>query len=117
MSEERIKREDESLLINYGYDNNRIFMQYNVGGKDRKKTYVGSCEYIEENGKTKVLTYLEGPMGVFAVHVDDGEEYINYIHKDNHNLHSVTVIEETTHFADFDVKVVVGNLEANLHLL
>ncbi len=87
-----IKGDDKSLLINYGYDNNRIFMQYNVGGKDRKKTYVSSCEYIEENGKTKVLTYLEGPMGVFAVHVDDAEEYINYIHKDN--LESWNVITD-----------------------
>lgn len=78
-----VKDGNKSLLINYGHDNNRIFMQYNIGDDVVNKTYVGSCEYIEEKGKTKILTYLEGPMGVFAVHVDDGDEYINYIHKNN----------------------------------
>ena len=78
-----INGDDKSLSIKYGYDNNRIFMQYNVGDKEKKKIYVGNCEYVEENGETKVLTYLEGPMGVFAVHVNDGNETVNYIHKDN----------------------------------
>ena len=71
------------LMINYGIDNNRIFMQCSIGDKVKNKRYVGNCEYIEENGNKKVLTYIEGPMGVFAVHVNDGDEYINYIHKDN----------------------------------
>lgn len=78
-----IKGDDKSLLINYGYDNNRVFMQYNIGNKVISKRYVGDCEYIEDDGKTKVLTYIEGPMGVFAVHVNDGSEQIHYIHKDN----------------------------------
>ena len=87
-----IKGENTSLSIKYGYDNNRIFMQYNIDGKVKNKTYVGNCEYIEENEGTKVLTYLEGPIGVFAVHVDDGSEVINYLHKDN--LESWNVITD-----------------------
>ena len=78
-----INGSDRSLSIRYGYDNDRIFMQYNAGEYVKKKTYIGNCEYVEENGKTKVLTYLEGPMGVFAVHVNDGDETVNYINKDN----------------------------------
>ena len=78
-----IKGENKSLSINYGWDNNRIFMQSDVDGKIRKKTYVGNCEYVEEDGMLRIFTYLEGPMGVFAVHVKDGLENINYIHKDN----------------------------------
>ena len=75
--------ENKTLSIGYGVDNERIFMQYNIGDKMMRKRYAGDCEYIEEDGKTKILTYIEGPMGVFAVHVDDGEEQIHYIHKDN----------------------------------
>ncbi len=78
-----INAENKSLSINYGCDNNRIFMRCNVGDKVKNKTYVGNCEYIEENGIITILTYLEGPMGIFAVHVNDGEESVNYIHKDN----------------------------------
>lgn len=78
-----IDEKDKSLSMVYGYDNSRIFMQCNVGGKLKNKTYVGNCEYIEEDGSKKVLTYLEGPTGVFAVHVSDGEESINYVLKDN----------------------------------
>lgn len=78
-----VKGDNKSLLMDYDYDNNRVFMQYNVDGKVKNKIYVGNCEYVEEDGKKKVLTYIEGPAGIFAVHVNDGEERINYIHKDN----------------------------------
>ncbi len=74
---------DKSLLMKYGYDNERIYMKYIVGGDVKEKTYVGSCEFVVENGKEKTLTYIEGPMGVFAVHVNDGEEAIDYVYKDN----------------------------------
>ena len=89
-----INAENKSLSINYGCDNNRIFMRSNVGGKVKTKAYVGNCEYIEEDGVTTVLTYLEGPMGVFAVHVNDGDESINYIHKDNLGSWSVITDED-----------------------
>lgn len=78
-----INEENKSLSILYGYDNNRIFMQSKVGDEVKKKTYIGNCEYVEEDGVMKVFTYLEGPMGVFAIHVKDDSETINYIHKDN----------------------------------
>ncbi len=78
-----VEENAKSLTINYGCDNNRISMRYNDVNKVKEKVYVGSCEYVEENGKSKVLTYLEGPMGVFAVYVDDGKGTLNYIHKDN----------------------------------
>ncbi len=87
-----IKGDAKSLSIDYGYDNNRIFMQSTVGDKVRKKTYVGNCEYLEEDGVITILTYLEGPMGVFAVHVKGEEESINYVHKDN--LESWNVITD-----------------------
>ena len=87
-----VNEDDKSLSIMYGYNNDRIFMQYNVGDNVKKKTYVGNCEYIEEGDEKKVLTYLEGPTGVFAVHVNDGSEYINYVHKDN--LESWNVITD-----------------------
>ena len=68
-----VKEGDKSLSIDYGCNNDRIFMQYNDGDKIVKKSYVGNCEYVEENGEVKALTYIEGPMGVFAVHlVKDG---------------------------------------------
>lgn len=77
------KDEDKYLSIDYGFDGDRIFMRYEVGSEVKEKTYVGDCEYVVENGKKKVFTYLDGPMGVFAVHVDDGKETVNYVHKDN----------------------------------
>lgn len=78
-----IEEKDKSLKIDYGFNNDRIYMYYKVENSVKTKTYVGGCEYVSENGVKKILTYLEGPMGVFAVHVNDGKETINYIHKDN----------------------------------
>ena len=77
------KDEDKYRSIDYGFDGDRMFMRYEVGSELKEKTYVGDCEYVVENGKKKVFTYLDGPMGVFAVHVDDGKETVNYVHKDN----------------------------------
>ena len=47
--------------------------------------YVGNCEFVDTQGETNVYTYLEGPMGVFAVFRTDskGNNAISYIHKDN----------------------------------
>lgn len=78
-----IDEANKSIFIDYGYNNDRIYMKTVVDGNVKTKTYVGNCEYVVDGGKKKVLTYLEGPMGIFAVHVNDGEEYINYVHKDN----------------------------------
>lgn len=37
--------------------------------------------------------------------------------KDDHDFYTISVFEETFDFTDFDVKVVVADFEANLHLL
>ena len=71
------------LSMDYGYDNNRIYMEYKTEDKYKNKTYVGNCEFVEENGVNKILTYLEGPMGVFAVCESDENGCVNYVHKDN----------------------------------
>ena len=42
--------ENKTLSIGYGVDNERIFMQYNIGDKMMRKRYAGDCEYIEEDG-------------------------------------------------------------------
>lgn len=77
-----IEDDAKSIIMDYGCDNKRIYMRYNVGNKVKEKTYVGDCEYVVEDGKRDVVTYLKGPMGVFAIHID-GEDAINYVHKDN----------------------------------
>ena len=91
---------ENSKYFDGKYDKDGIFdfIQSKKEYREKYKESFGTMsrdelvEYIEENGRTKVLTYLEGPMGVFAVHVDDAEEYINYIHKDN--LESWNVITD-----------------------
>ena len=37
--------------------------------------------------------------------------------KDDHDFYMVPVFEETANFADFDVKVVIADFEADFHLL
>lgn len=63
----------------------RIEQQYTEGGNTTGKLWAGACEYITENGQQKTLTYLNGPEGVFALHVKNpnGSENIRYIHKDH----------------------------------
>ena len=79
---------DNKLSYTYGYNRQRIGMEETIGGKQRNKTYVGNCEYVTEtaDGVTteKVLTYLSGPTGVFAVVEKQGEEEsLHYILKDH----------------------------------
>ena len=71
--------------IDYGYDNNRIVMKTQNGEEFKTKTYVNDCEFIKENGKEYVNTFINGPDGVFAICVMDGEggKSYNYVHKDN----------------------------------
>ncbi len=88
-----IAGKDKSLSINYGYDHNRIYMSVVAGDKTKTKTYVGNCEFVEENERKIILTYLEGPMGVFAVYANDGEERLDYVNKDNLNSWSVITDE------------------------
>ncbi len=74
-----------TLSIEYGYDYGRIHSVEHYDGKEKEKTYVSDCEFVTENGKKYVYTYLTGPVGVFAVCRSDGKEdkSIFYIHKDH----------------------------------
>ncbi|PKP47772.1 MAG: hypothetical protein CVT92_16695 [Bacteroidetes bacterium HGW-Bacteroidetes-1] len=71
--------------INYGHHLQRITQQYTNGSNTTHKRWVGACEYITENGQQRILTYLSGPEGVFALHIKNpnGSENIRYIHTDH----------------------------------
>ena len=66
-----ITQGNNTLEYTYGYDRQRVFMEEHANGVERTKRYVGDCEFVTEteNNTTteKTLTYLTGPMGVFAV--------------------------------------------------
>lgn len=76
---------DDFAKIDYGYDNSRIAMRTQVDGIVKTKTYVGDCEFVKENGKEYVSTFINGPDGVFAICIIDaeGNKSYNYVHKDN----------------------------------
>ena len=76
---------NNTLSIEYGYDYSRIHSVEHVDGRKKDKVYVSDCEYIIDNGKKIIFTYLSGPMGVFAVcrTSNKGESDIFYIHKDH----------------------------------
>ena len=80
-----IDKDEDMLEIFYGYDNNRVYMKSKADGVVRAKTYVGDCEFVEEEGLQKSYTFVNGPDGVFAVCVTDdkGHKSFYYIHKDN----------------------------------
>lgn len=80
-----IRENDKSLHMVYGYDENRIAMELRCGTDVKSKIYVGNCEFVEENAERKVLTYLEGPTGFFAIHTtdDSGNASLDYVNKDN----------------------------------
>ena len=87
-----------TLAYTYGYDQQRIRMVENIGDITRTKDYVDVCEYITEddgeNTTEKMLTYLVGPYGVFAVvEQQDCEETVHYILKDH--LGSWTTITDS----------------------
>ena len=73
----KVMDQDRSHLeIEYGYDHERISMDKRAyGDRPISKTYVGNCEFVTKNGATTALTYLSGPLGVFAVHESVGEVY------------------------------------------
>lgn len=79
---------NNTLEYTYGYDRQCIFMEEHDNGVERTKRYVGNCEFmtVTENNATteKMLTYLTGPMGVFAVVEQQGnDESLHYILKDH----------------------------------
>ena len=80
-----VSSDDDYAEIGYGCDDSRIFMKTQVDGIMKTKIYVDDCEFIEENGRKYVNTFINGPEGVFAVCVidDKGDKSYNFIHKDN----------------------------------
>ncbi|MBQ3355021.1 MAG: VCBS repeat-containing protein [Bacteroidales bacterium] len=84
----KIKLGNDSLCYTYGYDRQRVFMEEHVGNRHRTKRYVGNCEYVTESeggsDSEHWLTYLSGPMGVYAVVLTkSGSSQVFYILKDN----------------------------------
>ena len=73
----KVMDQDRSHLeIEYGYDHERISMDKRAyGSRPISKTYIGNCEFVMKNGATTALTYLSGPLGVFAVFEAVGENY------------------------------------------
>jgi RHS repeat-associated protein len=79
--------------IAYGHHRERISQQYSDGQNTTEKAWAGSCEFVNEDGKQKTLTYLSVPVGVFALHVihPDASESIHYVHKDHlGSWHTIT---------------------------
>ena len=66
-----VNQGNNTLEYTYGYDRQRIFLYEFVNNTERLKRYVGNCEFVfppvEDVTAVKALTYLSGPMGVFAV--------------------------------------------------
>ena len=77
--------DSDKLTIDYGHNHSRIRMVTSVDGRMKTKIYAGDCEIVESDGKTAMLTYIEGPCGVFAVCVvgENGDKSYNYVHRDN----------------------------------
>lgn len=73
-----------TLTYDYGFDHQRIRMVETVNGASRQKLYLDNCEIVNADGNTTALTYLGGPIGVFAVIETKGDNNaIHYIHKDH----------------------------------
>lgn len=92
-----VNQGNNTLEYTYGYDRQRIFLYEFVNNTERLKRYVGNCEFVfppvEDVTAVKALTYLSGPMGVFAVVEKQGdEETLHYILKDHQG--SWTVITD-----------------------
>ena len=58
---------NQQLAIQYGHHSQRIAQQYTNGSNTIHKLWAGACEYITENGQQRILTYLSGPEGLFAL--------------------------------------------------
>ena len=72
-----IQQDHDVLTIDYGYDRQRIGMADLVYSQQTttSKLYVGSCEFNHGLNRDQRLTYISGPLGVFAVYEELGELY------------------------------------------
>ena len=75
----RIVSDESHLLFDYGYDHQRVRMR---GTPDSEKVYVGNCEFVSDMNGTSAVTYLIGPLGVFAVNTLEtgGCHFVNQLH-------------------------------------
>ena len=98
-----IVQNTDSILIEYGYDRQRIRMTETVGGHERVKTYIGNCEFVHSYYEGDYnLTYLYSPDGIFAVAKSTNHGFqLHYVHTDN--LGSWDIITNSS-----------GNLEQSL---
>ena len=83
----------KQLSITYGTHRQRIEQEYDWQFILVKKRWAGACEYITFNGQQRIITYLSGPEGVFALHVIHpyASESIHYVHKDHlGSWHTIT---------------------------
>ena len=73
----RIEQGDDILTIDYGYDRQRIGMTEWIEALQttKSKIYVSNCEYVFGLSRRQRLTYLTGPMGVFAVYEELSDLY------------------------------------------
>ena len=82
-----ITQDTMRLSYGYGYEHQRLHMEELDAQGDllRLKDYVGNCEFVTDMNGTTAVTYLTGPLGVFAV-VEQREGYRPtqyYIHPDH----------------------------------
>ena len=75
----RIISDESHLLFDYGYDHQRVRMR---GTPDSEKVYVGNCEFVSDMNGMSAVTYLIGPLGVFAVNTLEtgGCHFVNQLH-------------------------------------
>jgi RHS repeat-associated protein len=72
------------LFYDYGYNHQRIMMYETDLSVTYMKHYVGNCEFVSQQGIQQELTYLSGPLGVFAVVEKRNDiEYVHYVLKDH----------------------------------
>jgi YD repeat-containing protein len=85
---------DKQLSITYGTHRQRVEQEYDWMFIQVKKRWAGACEYVTASGQQRIITYLSGPEGVFALHVihPDASESIHYVHKDHlGSWHTITM--------------------------
>lgn len=97
----RLAQDRRIVTFTYGYDGQRMRMTVTdtLTGRTKTKDYVGSCEFVDDNGTKKVYTYLMGPYGVFAmVEHSGGTDAVHYVYKDH--LGSWTAITDAAGFVE-----------------
>jgi RHS repeat-associated protein len=97
----RLAQDRRIVTFTYGYDGQRTRMTVTdtLTGRTKTKDYVGSCEFVDDNGTKKVYTYLMGPYGVFAmVEHSGGTDAVHYVYKDH--LGSWTAITDAAGFVE-----------------